>query len=329
MKKVRRKYIMLVVIGVKAFSVLTVSGCGATREELVRTNRIPYEKLAYQTVTVKKGSLTPHTTIMLKAQGYKKNTYGATNQELTLESVNVSVGTHVKKGDILVSFKSEEIQQKIEDYSEQISQNNLLADHYEALMKIDSSQDYSRDIDSLKKDNEVAQLYLDEAREKLQRYQIVALEDGTITNMNKSLQSGVFEPGNDLITEVSGNGNYEADRPQGYDFTVGDVYTAVASDIEFELRVKAIDDEKLVFEPVSDMSAISDADMLSMKVTRPIIENTLYVPDAAVHEVNGSYFVYTLDENGYRQAVWISVGDQIDEYRIITDGISEGEEVVV
>ena len=74
--------------------------------------------------------------------------------------------------------------------------------------------------------------------------------------MDNSLLAGVFEPGSNLITEISGNGNYEADRPEGYDFNVGDVYTATASDIEFELKVKEVDDKKLVFEPVSDMSAV-------------------------------------------------------------------------
>ena len=54
-------------------------------------------------------------TISLSAQGYTRFSYGATNTELTLEKVNVAVGDHVKKGDILVAFESGEIQKKIED----------------------------------------------------------------------------------------------------------------------------------------------------------------------------------------------------------------------
>ena len=48
----------------------------------------------------------------------------------------MAVGDHVKKGDILVAFKSGEIQKKIEDYSGQISQNKLLAEHYLSLIHI-------------------------------------------------------------------------------------------------------------------------------------------------------------------------------------------------
>lgn len=159
-----------------AITSILFSGCGAAQKELAQTDRAFYEKISYQTVTVQSGSLTPQTTISLSAQGYTRFSYGATNTELTLEKVNVAVGDHVKKGDILVAFKSGEIQKKIEDYSGQISQNKLLAEHYRAIMKIDDTQDYSSDIAQLDKDTEVAQLYLDEAKEKLSRYQITASE---------------------------------------------------------------------------------------------------------------------------------------------------------
>lgn len=269
----KKKYIGRLTLATAITSIL-FSGCGAAQKELAQTDRASYEKISYQTVTVQSGSLTPQTTISLSAQGYTRFSYGATNTELTLEKVNVAVGDHVKKGDILVAFKSGEIQKKIEDYSGQISQNKLLAEHYRAIMKIDDTQDYSSDIAQLDKDTEVAQLYLDEAKEKLSRYQITASEDGTITAMDNSLLAGVFEP-------------------------------------------------------VSDMSAVSDAQIFSMEVTRPAIENAVYVQKDAVHEKDGRYFVYTLDENGYRQAVWISVGDQVGDYRIITEGLKSGDEVVL
>ena len=199
----KKKYISRLTLTAAITSIL-FSGCGAAQKELAQTDRASYEKISYQTVTVQSGSLTPQTTISLSAQGYTRFSYGATNTELTLEKVNVAVGDHVKKGDILVAFKSGEIQKKIEDYSGQISQNKLLAEHYRAIMKIDDTQDYSSDIAQLDKDTEVAQLYLDEAEEKLSRYQITASEDGTITAMNNSLLAGVFEPGSNLITEISG-----------------------------------------------------------------------------------------------------------------------------
>ena len=187
----KKKYISRLTLTAAITSIL-FSGCGAAQKELAQTDRASYEKISYQTVTVQSGSLTPQTTISLSAQGYTRFSYGATNTELTLEKVNVAVGDHVKKGDIRVAFKSGEIQKKIEDYSGQISQNKLLAEHYRAIMKIDDTQDYSSDIAQLDKDTEVAQLYLDEAKEKLSRYQITASEDGTITAMDNSLLACIY-----------------------------------------------------------------------------------------------------------------------------------------
>ena len=129
----KKKYIGRLTLAAAITSIL-FSGCGAAQKELAQTDRASYEKISYQTVTVQSGSLTPQTTISLSAQGYTRFSYGATNTELTLEKVNVAVGDHVKKGDILVAFKSGEIQKKIEDYSGQISQNKLLAEHYRAIM---------------------------------------------------------------------------------------------------------------------------------------------------------------------------------------------------
>ena len=153
----KKKYIGRLTLATAITSIL-FSGCGAAQKELAQTDRASYEKISYQTVTVQSGSLTPQTTISLSAQGYTRFSYGATNTELTLEKVNVAVGDHVKKGDILVAFKSGEIQKKIEDYSGQISQNKLLAEHYRAIMKIDDTQDYSSDIAQLDKDTTFGKL---------------------------------------------------------------------------------------------------------------------------------------------------------------------------
>ena len=97
----KKKYVGRLTLAAAITSIL-FSGCGAAQKELAQTDRASYEKISYQTVTVQSGSLTPQTTISLRAQGYTRFSYGATNTELTLEKVNVAVGDHVKKGDILV-----------------------------------------------------------------------------------------------------------------------------------------------------------------------------------------------------------------------------------
>ena len=120
-----------------AITSILFSGCGAAQKELHRRTELPTRKYHTRQLRYRAVHITPQTTISLSAQGYTRFSYGATNTELTLEKVNVAVGDHVKKGDILVAFKSGEIQKKIEDYSGQISQNKLLADALQAIMKIE------------------------------------------------------------------------------------------------------------------------------------------------------------------------------------------------
>ena len=67
-------------------------------------------------------------------------------------------------------------------------------------------------------------------------------------------------PGNNLITEVCGTGNYEADLPEGYEFNVGDTYTATLDALSYELKVAGVEENKIIFSPVSDMTSLSEAD---------------------------------------------------------------------
>lgn len=142
-----------------------LTGCASQSAEVVTIERTPYEKAAYQTVEVQKGD-------------------------------------KVQKGDLLVSFQSDSIERAIADYENQIEQKELLMEHYTNYMQIDGSLDYSTDITMLKEDITVAELYIEEAEDKLAGYQIVAESPGTITAIDEYLQNGYYKPGTDLITEI-------------------------------------------------------------------------------------------------------------------------------
>lgn len=324
-KKYHKRRLFLPVCG----AALLLTGCGGGQRELAVIDRTPYEKLSYETVQVQRGDLEPELTLKLKAEGFERITYDANSEELQLDTVHVAVGDRVEKGDVLVSFQSESIQQVIDTYEEQRAQNQLLIDHYTKLMQIDSSMDYSEDIARLREDAEVARLYVEEAQERLARYQIVAEEAGTITAMDNYLQNGSFVPGRKLITQVTGTGKYEADRPEGYEFTVGETHTATVGAVSYELQVAQIEENKIIFTPVSDMSSVSEEDTLLMTIKLPGLTDVVYVEAAAVHETDQTYFVYVQDENGYRDAVPVTVGDRVAQYRVIMEGLSGGEKVTV
>lgn len=310
-------------------------GCDSKSHQAVIIEREPYEKISYQTAYVQRGELKPSVALELRAEGYEQIKYRAVNEELEVENLHVSVGDKVEKGDLLVSFKSDSINQTIADYEEEKKQKELLVEHYENLMRIDAAADYQADIKMLKQDIYVAQLYIEEAEKKLSDYQIVAKEAGTITEISEYLQNGYYNPGANFMTEVCGTGNYSARTEDAELFTVGETYVAKDGVVSCELRLTDISEGVLTFEPVSDMSAVSESDTLTLTVEKPELSDVVYVDKAAVQMKEGedgtseTYFVYVVKENGFRRAVPVTTGDTIDNYIVITQGLEGGEKVTL
>lgn len=325
-RKIIQKAFLCTMTGI---TVLSLTGCQEKKREVVTITHAPYEKMVYETTVVQKGDIQPELKLKLRAEGYERITYDATSEDLQLDTVYVSVGDKVEKGDLLVSFQSEKLQQAIDSYKEQYTQNELLAEHYSKLMQIDNTMDYSEDIAKLKQDMEVAELYIEEAEEKLSRYQMIAKESGIITEMNSYLQNGTFVPGNKLITQVCGSGKYQADLPVNYEFHIGERYEATLGQITYELEVSEVNEKTVVFSPVSDMSSVSEADTLTMEIEQPTLSDVVYVDAGAVKEVDEAYFVYVLDEEGYREAVPVTIGEQVAGQIVITGGLSGGEKVTI
>lgn len=310
-------------------------GCASGGKQAVTIEQEPYEKITYQTVEVQRGNLNPSVTLTLSVEGYEQINYSATNSELKLDKLHVSVGDKVQKGDVLVSFESESIEQMIADYEEKKKQNELLVEHYENLMRIDASADFQADITMLREDIQVAQLYIEEAKSRLSDYQIVAKEEGTITRINDYLQNGYYRPGATLLTEVCGTGNYSAATEDTEPFTVGETYTAEAGVASYELRLVDITETVLTFEPISDMSSVSKTNELTLTVEKPQLTDVVYVDKDAIQRVEGeegnqdTCFVFVMEEDGYRNAVLVTTGDTVNEYTVITQGLNGGEKVTL
>ncbi|MBD5158246.1 MAG: efflux RND transporter periplasmic adaptor subunit [Butyrivibrio sp.] len=312
------------------------AGCSGKNGELVLIEKDMYERASRRSAEVKKGDLYPVVKLTLQVEGYERVVYNVSTLDLTLDKVHVSLGDKVKTGDLLVSFKSDNIDNTIAGYEQQRSDNELLIEHLKKLMEIDSAADYSSDIRMLEEDIMVAELYIEEAGAKLESYQIVARGDGTIVSIDDYLTSGFLVDGRNLVTQICGTGNYTAKTTSDFEFGIGDVYTAVSGIFSYDLRLTGIElqenvsgkaERLLTFEPVSDMSAVSDAESLSMVVEKPVLENVVYVEASAIHEADGRYFVYVFDEEGFRSVAWVEIGDAVDTYRVITDGLVGGEKV--
>ena len=310
-------------------------GCASADRQVAVVTRQPYERIVYQTAEVQRGDLNRSITLALSMEGYDRIKYDATNDELELDTLHVSVGDKVKKGDLLVSFESKSIQEEIERHEDEKRQKELLIQHYENLMKIDANADYSSDLAMLREDIQVAVLYIEEAKGRLADYQIVAEESGTIVKIDEYLLNGYYRPNSGLLTQMCGSGNYIASTDEPDVFTVGETYTVTVGVADYELRLSEIRDQELIFEPLSDMSSVSESDVLTLTVEKPPITDVLYVDKDAVfcadHDKGAlaDCYVYRVKENGYREAVLVTVGEQTDDYIVITGGVEAGEKVTL
>ncbi len=310
-----------------------MSGCGSNVQQVVTIAQEPYEKLVYQTAEVQRGNLNASITLKLNPEGYERIQYYAAKEELKLEAVHVSVGDKVEKGDLLVSFQSERLKQRIEDYEDEKRQNELLVEHYENLGKIDASADYQADLKMLREDIQVAALYIEEAKSALAEYQIVAKENGIITDISEYLENGTIEPGVELLSQVCGTGNYQALEAETEVFAVGEVYPVTSGMMEYDMRLTDMTEGTLTFEPACDMSLVAGSEILTLTVEKPELKDVVYVNRHAVCTREGEeedlYFVYVMQENGYQRAVPVTIGERVDENIVITGGLKGGEQVVI
>lgn len=312
---------------------ISLTGCGKIEREVEHVNKVSYEKKDTQTATAILADIVPVANLKLMPDGLKYIEYSASEENYDFEKLHVKVGDKVKKGDLLVSFKAEQVGNKIEEYKNKIEENKLLINHYENLNRIEKQGNYDRDITLLKRDTTVAELYLEEFMAQYEKCQIRASEDGVISAVSAELEMGFCNRLNNIVTETCGTGNYSAIVFDDYDYELNKQYTASLSGINFVFTLIRIDESEeserrtLIFEPESDMSALADNSALSMVIEKDVIKDVVRVPFKSVYTGENESYVFVLKDNGYFEKVVVEVGERIGEDIIITKGLKGGEQV--
>lgn len=327
-----------------------VTGCGTQSIDSKAQISIPiYEKYQYSTEEVQKGDLEPVLDLLLRVDDFRTISYSVDKEDLEIDTIYVAQGDKVKAGDTLISFKSGDIESEIAEYQNQLEEDELLVEHYQRLKKLEGSSadgseeaqssGYSSTIKELKQEMEILKLRISEAQQVLKGYNIVAEADGTIAKVDENLYFGYVIPGEVLFSETCGSENYTSTVKDDYDFEVGQTFVAKAGVAEYEMKLKSIEEgqnegeRQLIFEPVSDMSGVSETDNFTISIAKPKIQNVVYVSSKAVFAVNDKYYVYVMDENGFRDAVEVTIGDTVgevaDEVTVITSGLNGGEQVMI
>lgn len=335
MRKIRKRRMAAVMV----LCVGLLSGCaGKTQtDDLVIT--IPeYEKITYTTEPVVHGDIAPVLDLRLKSEQFERKEYYPDHDEMEVDQVFVHVGDVVQNGDTLVTFSSEDITEERRQYENRVEEDALLIDHYTKLDAINQTDEHQESIEQLKKDQEIAGLYIKDLDARLEAYTIKAEGSGIVSSLSDMLDYGTVYAGDAVVMILYGSDNYTTTTEDDYAFEVGQTFTATFGVGSYEVRLTAIDvlasdtdagmKRQLTFTLV-DSAKRPSSDSLNLEIEKNVLKNVLYVPEDAIVYVGNDNYVYVLDEDGFRHGVQVQTGATIDGYTVIEDGLKEGDKVVI
>ena len=345
MKNSKRKKIRKTALFIGT-ALVFMTGCGSKKKDLLIPEKEQYAKTEHLVETVQCGDLKTSFSLLLKGKDYTRIEYRVNpndintmidSGELVFDGCYVSQGQKVNKGDLLLSYTSRKLDEEEKKYQDEINENNMTIEHYERLMDIDKSTDYSGQISRLRDKNEVLTLQKAEVEKKRDEFRIYAEEDGTISYVYKDMTEylGYIFMGDTsfvVISESTGSSIFTVDTDEDYDFKLGEIYEATTSMNTYKMKLTAIEDagekRNLTFEPEDETIQIPADTVLTMKIDRPIKKNAVYVSSKAIKKSNDDRsLVYIIDENGFRHAVEVETGEFVENKVIITKGLSGGESV--
>ena len=354
---------MIVIVFVFIIVCVTCTGCGSSSlDELVPVRDLSYNRIEKNTALVVKGDITPVFDKTLELAGYEEIKYREDSEEyealeavykLKLAAVNCQVGQQVRKGDVLVSFTSEELDKQIKEKEEEKRLAKLELQHVKELEEIDDESGYSEQIKSIKQQIKICDLYIQDISSKYEEINIICEEDGVVRYINPSLLEGYIVPNSDLIIVSRDDGYYEAQVDDTISFDESKAYEAGSGMERYELKVmenaagnmddndvkdntlssadSAINDEKkhmVYFKPINNDGRMLEKTIL-METELNVLENVCYVDKQALISKDDGEYVYVVDDQGHRRAVSVKTGDIVGEYCIILEGLSGGETVTL
>lgn len=331
-----------------------LSGCGKQTSDEAKLHISKYAIKQYETVTANKADVTPKVECQLKVSDFQVVSYRANADELAVDKVYVTLGDTAKKGQVLVSFQSDELDDQKREVTGQISEAQETLNHLQKVYQIDQTKENKTAIADQQTELSILRTKLSEIEAKLASYSIVAKETGTITKMHESLKAGVVNSEDTLIEQTCGSDDYVT-TSEDVKFKVGETYKASIGVVEYEMKVVKVDEDGTVhFKPQGDMKDVSVADDLDLVIEKEPLKQVIAIPSVAVNSKTGAvendstdegdsdsagmtngeiYYVRVINEAGYPTVREVKISKQVvvdnQKMSIIDSGLTGGERVVM
>ncbi|MBP5493551.1 MAG: efflux RND transporter periplasmic adaptor subunit [Lachnospiraceae bacterium] len=337
---------------VLSFAVL-LTGCEKTDiHKIEPVSKELYQKTIPETFEVHRGDMTPTIRLKLTQNSLRYYNYSVDLDDLEFDELKVANGDFVKAGQVLCVFKSDKIEKKVTEARETLETDKLLLEHVKKLKSINFDPEktdptmeefagniaigkaYDDQIASIEDDIKLKEIELMESQRDLDKCIVKAREDGVITYVSEAIANGVVIKGKDILTEASGDVGFTTEvKNSDYEFEVGAVYKAQSPTMEFDVEITQIEENNtgtktLHLKPVSDDVGYVSSEKFEVVIPLETMKDVVYVEERYVYTaVNEKRFVYVVDENGFRNPVYVEVDSVVDGMAVIKSGLKGGEEV--
>ena len=284
-----------------------------------------------------------------------------------IANVYVREGDEVKKGDVLVELDVDGIKTRIAALEYQIKRNEILLEHLNAGEELDAKEIlynfqykteqseadkelYENSLSSLKENNgftredledslEFDRLELKNLREELANSSVKAEFDGRVNSIESNLLGSTTNVEKCIMTIVDdAEGYFEADLGELTEYINSDdtIFLKVSGGSgRGEYKVVPLDEDewtdKQFFsiksgDNVMGLEAGTKGEMYIVTASR---ENVLVLPSRCIHPAGDEKYVYIINDEGRRDVVWVKTGVEGESMTEITEGLSEGDKVIL
>lgn len=313
-----------------------------------------YEIEEYQQTAVKRGDIYLEKTVHCK--------YVPANRELLsfplggeyIDQVYVMEGQTVQKGELLAELVKSDLEQQIEqrEYSlkvlrlkkQQAEELRVLAvakmevSDAGAVQIAETNEKYLLQIQGLEDSIYIEELRLEELKENLRKRQIYAGINGTVTYLRQSKNGDRSVEGQLFVTLADMDSiAFTVDGEDAAYFPVGTEAIIKSNSKEYAaivvkpetLGLAATDEQVAYLQLLQPDPTIEDGASGTIKVVLDVAEDALYLEKKAVKASEGRYYVSVLDEEGWKVTREVKAGLVTNDYIEITEGLKEGDPVIV
>ena len=332
----------------------SVSFCGCTfipkDDSVAQAVLIKPQKQEFTTDKVKKGTVKQAVTGSGTLTPFNSTNLSFSGQNQRVKSIKVKAGDNVKKGQVLITGESDELDSSIKDASYDIQKAEI--DYNRKTEKLGALKAANKDSEAIKDaevEIKIASLSLQQSKDKLQKLKkdsenltVTAPYDGTITFV-EDIKEGESAIGFKTLATIADPAKmqvvYQGNEQEINKLKLGMPVEISYSNKSYTGKVAMTkenspkeDADKFKQNVVISFDKMPESVKIGATASVSIVlakkDNTLIVPKTAVKEYSGSCSVSVLD-NGRKRDVPVQIGIKGDTIYEVVSGLTEGQEVII